>query len=185
MKLLKYLFIGLIVLVLVSTAGCVFVSGGIKSKPGYAKLTTPTVFSNDATLALDFGPRSIKSARWMLERFANASDNESEIPIQVLLSVLDDVQGLQLRVYQVDNNESVFEQAIDESVSTLNEDNWQTIVKVNEEDQRVVIMQSGTDELIMGLAVLVSTPEDAVFVNLIGPLKPESIVMIAENIRQF
>ena len=182
MNFLKFLFIGLLVLVLVSAAGCVFASGGIKSKPGYAKLTSPNVLLNDTTLALDFGPRSIKSARWIIERFVNATDNESEVPIQLLLSVLNDIQGLQLRIYEVENNQAVIEQAIDESVARLNADEWQTLVKVREEDQRVVIMQSGTEELITGLAVLVSTPEDAVFINLVGPLKPESIAMIAENI---
>ena len=124
----------------------------------------------------------IKSARWIIERFANATDNKSEVPIQLLLSVLNDIQGLQLRIYEVENNQAIFERAIDDSVARLNADEWQTLVKVREEDQRVVIMQSGTEELITGLAILVSTPEEAVFINLVGPLKPESIAMIAENI---
>ena len=182
MNFLKFLFIGLLVLVLVSAAGCVFASGGIKSKPGYAKLTSPNVLLNDTTLALNFGPRSIKSARWIIERFVNATDNKLEVPIQLLLSVLNDIQGLQLRIYEVENNQAIFERAIDDSVARLNADEWQTLVKVREEDQRVVIMQSGTEELITGLAILVSTPEDAVFINLVGPLKRESIAMIAENI---
>jgi len=98
--------------------------------------------------------------------------------------VLNDAQGLQLRIYEVENNQSIFEDAIDESVTALNRENWETIIKVREDDQRVVIMQSLDENLIAGLAVLISTPEDAVFVNLVGPLKPESIAMIAENIKQ-
>jgi len=184
MNFLKYLFIALLILVLVSAAGCVIGSGDIKSKPGYAKLTTPNVLLTDTTLALNFGPRSLKSARWLIESVVRASDHELEIPLQVLLAVLNDAQGLQLRIYEVENNQSIFEDAIDESVTALNRENWETIIKVREDDQRVVIMQSLDENLIAGLAVLISTPEDAVFVNLVGPLKPESIAMIAENIKQ-
>lgn len=184
MNFLKYLLIGILVLVFVSTAGCVFMSGGIKSKPGYAKLATPSIFSTDTTLALNFGPGSIKSAQWIIERLVGFTDKESEVPIQALLTVLKDIQGLQLRIYEVENNQSTFDRAIDDSVATLTRENWETIIKVNETDERVVIMQSVKEELITGLAVLVSTSEEAIFINLIGPLNPESIVAFAENISQ-
>jgi hypothetical protein len=35
--------------------------------------------------------------------------------------------------------------------------------------------------LISGLAVLVNTPENAVFMNLVGQISPESIALIAEG----
>ena len=98
------------------------------------------------------------------------------------MSMLQDLQGIQLRVYEVDNNRQLFEQAIDESVQTLKQEDWQTLLKVREDDKHVVVMQSGTEELISGLSVLASTPENAVFINLIGEINPESIAIIADGI---
>ena len=119
--------------------------------------------------------------RWMVNRIIDASDEELELSERLLLSVLQDLQGVQLRVYEVENNRQVFEQAIDDSIATLRQDDWQTLLKVREDDKRVVVMQSGDEGLISGLSVLASTPENAVFINLVGQLDPESIALIADS----
>ena len=182
MNFLKYSLITLLTLILIGSAGYLFAASGMQSKPGYANLTLPSWSSTNTTIALNLGPRGLKPVRWAINRVVAASDQELEVSERVLLSVLQDLQGVQLRVYEVENNRQVFEQAIDDSMVSLRQDDWQTLLTAREDNKRIVVMQSGDDGLISGLAVLVSTPEEAVFLNLVGHIDPESIATIADSL---
>jgi hypothetical protein len=166
---------------LIGSGGYLLASSGMKSKPGYVKLTLPSWFLTDTKVALNLGPSGLKPVRWMINRFADPSDQTLELPERILLSVLQDLQGVQLRIYEVDNNRQVFDQAIDDSIVSLSQANWQTLLKVREDNKRIVVMQSADKGLISGLSVLVSTPENAVFMNLVGQIDPDSIATIAND----
>lgn len=182
MKFLKYTFIAFLTLILIGSAGYLLAAGGIQSKPGYAKLTLPSWLSTNTALALNLGPRGLKPVRWMINRVVETSDQELELSERILINVLQDLQGVQLRIYEVENNRQVFEHAIDASVISLKRDDWQTLLSVREHDKHIVVMQSADEDIISGLSVLVSTPENAVFMNLVGRLNPESIAIIAESL---
>ncbi len=184
MKFLKYSLISLATLVLIGSAGYLFAASGIQSKPGYADLTMPGWMSTDTAIAVKLGPMGLKPVRWMVDRVANKPGREFDMSKQVLLSVLDDLEGVQLRIYEVEDNRQVFDQAIDDSIVTLKQDNWQTLISVQEDDDRLVVMQAGDDDLIEGLSVLASTPENAVFINLVGQISPESIAAIADRLHR-
>ena len=181
MKFLKYSLITFLTLALIGSAGYLLASSGIESKPGYVKLTMPSWFLTDTKVALNLGPRGLKPLRWMVNRIVDSSAEELELPERLILSMLQDLQGVQLRIYEVENNRPIFEQAIEDSVSTLRREGWQTLIKVREDDKHVVVMQTGNEVLISGLSVLASTPENAVFINLVGEIKPESIAAIANS----
>ena len=182
MKFLKYSVITLLSIVLIGSAGYLLASSGIQSKPGYAKLTMPSWFTTDTIVAINLGPRGLKPVRWMIERAVSSSNDNLELDEKILLSLLQDLQGVQLRIYEVENNRKIFERAIDESLVTLKQDGWQTLITVREDEKRIIVMQSTDAELITGFSILVSTPENAVFVNLIGQLNPESIALLAESL---
>ena len=181
MNFLKYSFITLLTLVLIGSAGYLLASSGIESKPGYVKLTMPSWFLTDTKLALNLGPKGLQPVRWIVKRIVNGSDDELELTERLLLSVIQDLQGVQLRIYEIENNRPVFEQAINDSVTTLEQAQWQTILKVREDNKRVIVMQSENAGIISGLSVLASTPENAVFINLVGQLNPDSIALIADS----
>jgi hypothetical protein len=180
-KFLKYSFITLLTLALLGSAAYLLAAGGMQSKPGYAKLILPSWLSTNTTLALNLGPRGLKPVKWIVNRTVNTSEQELELPERILMNVLQDLQGVQLRIYEVENNRQVFEQAIDASMASLKLNDWQTLLSVREDDKHVVVMQAESEDLISGLSVLVSTPENAVFMNLMGQLNPESIALIAEG----
>lgn len=182
MKFLKYSFITLTALLLIGSAGYLLAASGMQSKPGYAKLTLPSWLSTNTTVALNLGPRGLKPVRWVINRVVEASDEELELSERLILSALQDLQGVQLRIYEVENNRQVFERAIDDSIVSLKQEDWQTLLKVREDDKRIVVMQAGNEDLISGFSVLASTPENAVFINLVGQLNPESIAKIAERL---
>jgi hypothetical protein len=182
MAFLKYTLITLVTLVLIGSACYLLASGGMQSKPGYTKLDLPSWLSTNTTVALNLGPRGLKPVRWMVKRVIKASDHQSELSGKLITSVMQDLQGLQLRLYEVENNRPVFEQAIDDSIVTLREDGWLTLLSVREDNKRVVVMQAEDKGLISGVSVLAITPENAIFVNLVGQLTPESIAIIAEGL---
>lgn len=180
MKFFKYLFIAVITLGLIGGAGYLLASSGIKSNPGYVKLVLPSHSSASAQVAVDLGPNGVRPLRWFIQRVVDDAEY-LELSQRVLLGVLEDLQGVQLRVYEVQGNRPVFDQAINESVARLTQQGWETLIKVQEDNERVVMMQSLDQEQIAGLSLLVSTPENAVFTNLMGPFSPEALAAIAED----
>jgi len=167
MKFLKCTLITFFTLFLIVSAGYLLASSSDESKPGYAKLSMPSWFFTDTKLALNLGPIGLKPTRWIAKRIIQEAEGDLDSAELQLLSLLDDIQGLQLRIYEVENNRPVFDEAIDESVSVLQKENWQTLIKIREDENRIVVMKPGNDDgdIISGLSVLISTPDNAVFIN--------------------
>ena len=175
MSILRICLIAFVTILLVGTAGYLYASGGVKSKPGYAKLITPKGKSVDTILSLNIGPGGVGPVRWLVEQIADESEEEHEVPERVLVSLLHELQGVQLRIYEVHNNRQIFDDAIADSVTALKAKSWETMLSVREDDDHIVAMQYGDDVQIAGLSIMASTPDKAVFLNLIGPFSPESI----------
>ncbi|NND83505.1 MAG: DUF4252 domain-containing protein [Gammaproteobacteria bacterium] len=182
MNFIKYALITLLTLVALGAAGYLLAGSGIKSEPGYVKLSLPAASVSNTTLALDIGPKGVQPLRWLITSAVTASNETLELPEQLALALLEDIQGVQIRIYEVDKNAAIIEQAIDDSVATLQRDNWQTILKVRETDQRIVLMQSETDGVVQGLSLFARNDENAVFVNLMGAIDPQSIATIANGL---
>lgn len=166
---------------LLGSAAYLLAAGGMQSKPGYAKLILPSWLSTNTTLALNLGPRGLKPVKWIVNRAVDASEHELELPGWILINVLQDLQGVQLRIYKVENNRQVFEQAIDVSMASLKLKDWQTLLSVQKDEKHIVVMQAENKGLISGLSVLISTPENALFIDLVGQFNPESIALIKEG----
>jgi len=175
MKFLKGCLIVVATLVLIGGAGYLYASSGVKSKPGYAELVMPKGSSVNALVSVKLGPGGVGPARWVFDKIVEYSDHEIDAEARVVKDVLADLNGVQLRVYEVADNREAFDVAIAESVAALQAQNWQTLAKVYEDDERVVVMHNGNNTEIDGVSVMVSTPENAVFINLIGPFDGQAI----------
>ena len=170
-----------LVSVTLSLGGCFSASTTLQAHPGYADLSLPDRSQVNSTLSLSLGSVGLIPARWLVSHAVADSAEAGEEAKRLTRAVLQAVEGVQLRVYDVDNNTEMFDGAINESVSNLKAAGWQTLVTVKEANERVVIMQAGEDEMIVGLSVLVSNPDEAIFVNVVGQLKPEDVVLLAGN----
>ena len=182
MKILQTLFIIVLTVALLLGAGYLYASGGINAKPGYVKLDLPSYREASPIVSVKLGPGGIKPARWLMEQVIDGSDHNMDVPEQVLRNVVNELNGIQLAVYEVDRNRETFEQAINSSVMKLKSEGWQTLIKVRERNEHVVIMQAGDETMIEGLSLLVSNPDNAVFINLIGPFDPKTISKIATQL---
>lgn len=181
MKALKISLIVITLLVLIGGEGYLYASNGIKSKLGYAQLTIPADESVNSVLSLNVGPNGVKPVRWLLEKIVDDSDHAREVPEKVLKSVMQELQGVQLRVYEVGDNRQVFDSAISDSVSSLKAKSWQTLARVREDDVKIVVLQYLDAERIAGLSIMASTPDTALFLNLIGPFDAHAIAETASQ----
>lgn len=183
MKILKILLITILSIILIGGVGYLWASSGVKSKPGYVEFTPPSGSILDLQVAVRVGPHGMRPVRWLANKLTEGSQGRLEMPERVLKSVLPDVQGLQLRVYQVQDNRLEFDQAITDSVAMMRAQDWHMLLRVQEDEEHIVVMHSGGDNEIAGLSVLASTSDNAVFFNLIGPFDPEVIAAAAQDIQ--
>jgi len=130
---------------------------------------TPSGEPIDTLLSVNLGRGGVKPVRWLLAQIADDSDLEHEMPKRVFKSVLQDLQGVQLRIYEVGDNQPIFDAAIAESATALKQKNWQSVVAIREDQERIVVMQYVDNEKVTGLSIMASTPDTALFINLIGP----------------
>ena len=174
MKALKIFLIIVASLSLVIGAGYLYASSGVKSKLGYAELAVPKDDNISPVLSVNLGPGGVKPARWLLDKIVKNVDHGGQVPEHMLRNVMNEIQAVQLRVYEVENSQSVFDDAISESIHSLKKKNWQTLASVREDDVKIEVMQYTNGEQLVGLSFMASTPENAMFLNLIGPFNPET-----------
>ena len=182
MKILQSILILVLTIALMLAAGYLYASSGIKAQPGYVKLELPSYGAAMPIISVKLGPGGIGPARWVLEQVVENSGHNSDVAEQVLAEVMRDLNGVQLAVYKVDDNREHFEEAISASAAKLKSQGWETLVRVRERDEHVVIMQAANDRTIDGLSLLVSNDENAVFINLIGPFDPHAIATVAAQL---
>lgn len=184
MNIIKAIVAIILTIVLIGVAGAVLATTGIKSQPGYADWTLPRWSLSDTRVVINVGPMGLKPVRWLIEKVVLNADEEDLEPSELaLLAMLQNVHGFQLRVYEVGGDHQKFDRAIDASVVSLKKDAWQTVVSVREDDERVVVMQAQNAGIISGVTVMVSQPNESVFINLVGQFNPAEIAAYAEALR--
>ena len=165
--------IGLLYLI-ITLAGCGITAGSLHNHAGYADLESPYWWQADSEINLSFGPLVIGTARWVI--------NDSEDP--QLDALLDDVDGVRISIYKIEDNTQIFLDDFAESQKNLLADGWQNFVRVNDEDSDdySLMFVKSKGEVIDGLVVLSLSDDEAVFVNIIGNIKPESFDTVMDNV---
>jgi hypothetical protein len=154
--------------------GCGITAGGLHSHAGYADIESPYWWQADNELNLSLGPLAIGTARWVID-----IDEDPEID-----ALLDDVDGVRVSIYKVEKNSELFKDNFGETEANLRADGWQHIVRVNDEestDYSLMFIKSSGD-VIDGLVVLSLSDDEAVFVNVIGNIHPDSFEPIMDQV---
>ncbi len=123
---------------------------------------------------MSLGPLAIGTARWVIDE-----DEDPEIN-----ALLNDVDGVRVSVYKVEDNSEIFKDNFTETQANLRADGWQHIVRVNDDnsaDYSLMFIKS-KGEVIDGLVVLSLSNDEAVFVNIIGNIPPDSFDPIMEQV---
>lgn len=146
-----------------------------KKHPGYVDFESMNVFSNlDATVEVFLKGALLKMARAALE------NDEPE-----LAQVLAPIQLVRVNVFDLKGEEG--KKLIDKKkavAAQLDKKGWEMAVRIREDGEDVdIYILPGKDDVIEGLVVMVvEDNEEAVFVNVVGTIKPEDIGRIGQGL---
>ncbi len=65
--------------------------------------------------------------------------------------------------------------------SKLSQQGWEAVVTVNSDDEQVRIFMKFNGENVEGITVMALAEDEAVFVNVIGDLKPDELSQVMDN----
>lgn len=94
--------------------------------------------------------------------------------------LLASVEGIRVRVYSSLEDADLVLQSINEVSTRLAQEGWQQVVRVQEDGDVRVLMQS-SGETVTGLTAMIVHDNEAVFVNLVGSLTPEQFAQFLES----
>lgn len=161
----------LAVVLLLSLVACGFTAP--RSNEGYADLDSLGMMDTDRVISLSLGPAVLHFA-------ASFIDDDPEV--RDLLRSLD---GVRVRVYEVNGDASKVAGRIQHMSSRMQEDGWQPVLLVRQEDEQTHMLMRMVGDEIRGMTVLVLDGDsEAVIVNLMGDIKPEQFgdVMVALDV---
>ncbi len=179
---------GLMLACLVNLAACGLTAP--RGSDGFAELDSPGVFDTDNSVTISIGPT--------LLRFAAAHLDDDEPEAQALLKDLD---GVRIRVYEIERNSSKVANRIDAMQARLLEAGWEPVMLVREENEVTHLLVKFRDDRILGLTLLAMEGANAggregdgeadgesggevVVVNLMGEIRPQNFskVMVALDV---
>lgn len=170
---MKKIVLIILLSILTVTSGCGFTTRALRHDIGYADLRLPSHRNIDRELGLNIGPTLVKTA----SRFIPKEDLED-------IRLLKHVDGVRVAIYKVNNEDAVVRSSIEATATKLKATGWETLVSVNEEEERVVIMARMEGDILYGVVVLVTDKAEAVFLNLIGRIEPQdfdALVALAQR----
>jgi hypothetical protein len=144
-----------------------------RSSEGYADLESLGMRDTDTVMTLSIGPA--------LLRFA-ASHVDDEPEVRDLLKSLD---GVRIRIYEINGDASRVATRINTMSGNLQEDGWEPVLLIREENEATHMLIRVVDQQICGMTVLVSDGDsEAVVINLMGDIKPRQFgdVMVALDV---
>lgn len=144
-----------------------------RSSEGYADLESLGMSDTDRVLSLSIGPALLHFA---------AGHIEDDPEVRDLLRGLD---GVRIRVYEIDGDAGRVANRIDRMSLHLQDDGWESVLLVREQNEATHMLLRMTDGRIRGMTVLVSDGDsEAVVINLMGEIRPEQFgdVMVALDV---
>lgn len=159
-----------IVLSLALAPTSTYAQDAVRDDPGYLDLSTiEQWFDSEPWLEVN-----IKGA--LLNLIVEASRSEEDPELTDLLSKL---KAIEVRGYRL--NATMFDE-IDrrtgELARQLEDQDWETVVRVREEEERVNVYLKSNGNVIAGLVVMVldlTDDDGAVFVNIVGDIDPGDV----------
>lgn len=140
-------------------AGC-GITGNFRNDPGYAAFGSPGPLATDRELGISVGPLPLKLARWVL-------DDDPELE-----PLLQNLRAVRVYSYEVTDDAEAVASRVRATHADLLGKGWLPVATVREADDLVaVLLRPGERGGNAGLAVIVTDPEEVVFVNLIGDVR--------------
>ncbi len=146
----------------------------IESDPGYLD------FSSFLKLITEDSKVEVNLRSPLLRMAATLVREESPEAAQLISAI----QQVRVRVYSVnDDNRDSFAQSVQEISEMLTSQDWEQLVKVNDEKSNVGIFTRMTnDDVISGIVISVAENDEAVFVNIVGDIALDDIAELGSHL---
>ncbi len=158
--------------------GALLAFGGARAQGYFAFEDIPGLEDSEPSVAIDLDPEMMN--------FFGAATKGSQ---QGVASALAGITNVRVRVYEgiADRVQTDLLKFVDDTSRTLERDGWRSVVRVNEDGERVRIFMKLADGganagSIEGLTVMVvdtGSGNEAVFINLAGLIRPEQLGRVA------
>ena len=91
------------------------------------------------------------------------------------------LHGVRVNVYENTPISSGAVEYVKDVSSKLSQRGWESVVTVNSDDEQVRIFMKINGEVIEGITVMALDEGEAVFVNVIGNLRPDELAQVMDN----
>ena len=91
------------------------------------------------------------------------------------------LHGVRVNVYENSPFSGGAVEYVKDVSSKLNQKGWESVVTVNSDDEQVRIFMKINGEVIEGITVMALEQDEAVFVNVIGNLRPDELAQVMDN----
>ncbi len=143
-------------------------------QPGYVDLEFIQIPDDaDEIQDIDLGP--------VLKDVVREAKNNDDLEIAELLTM---VHRLRMRAFSLDeNSEGMAKAAVDKIADILKKDDWDNLMKFKDSDELTTISTKYHNDNMVGLMVVVYSPEDEVmFINVVGDLELGKLMKLAGDL---
>jgi hypothetical protein len=135
----------------------------LKSLPGYVDFGELTSVYGEPKVMINIGG-------FLLSFMSQAVKNDPEAA-----ELMSGLEGVRINIYSTEGQTAPAMEQVDNVRSLLRAENWEPIVQVNEDGEKVQIFMKADGEGMQGLTVMAVNEEEAVFLNILGSIDPERL----------
>jgi hypothetical protein len=165
---LKAILICVIIIFGITTSAVGGTEKDLKKLPGYVDFEALDIFGEqEAKIEVYLKEDMLK----LVSKFVEDEDEE-------LFGMLTKLRLVRVQVFDVDNDlAEKFAARSSKTVKELDKKGWERIVRVNEDEEMVYVYlkPSKEYEYLDGIVVIVIDDDEAVFVNIVGEIHPDSV----------
>jgi len=96
-------------------------------------------------------------------------------------TLLSSLQGVKIRIYEGIEDVEEVSDYVDEIASRLARDDWQQVVRV-QDDGDVSVFMRGDETTVTGMTAMIVDDSDAIFVNVAGSITPQQFAQLATQL---
>jgi len=144
----------------------------LEEHPGYFPLDEVEILPRD-NLSIEINLRNP-----LLKMVALAADDEPE-----LADIISDLEGIRVLIGPLEGlDPEAVRSNIRSAADRLDKQNWQSIIRVREDDEEIYIYAMEKGGEIQGLTVLMLDDEEATLINLVGTIHPEDLTGLGRGL---
>ena len=126
-----------------------------------------------------FGEPSVQIAvGGSLLKFVSALSAQADPQASELFERL---HGVRVSVFENPTMTESTVEYVETITSKLSQQGWESVVTVNKDDEQVRIFMKFNGDIVEGITVIALEEDEAVFVNVIGDLKPDELGKVMNN----